>query len=79
MLYTNFVYNDPTVVLYDPPKPMEGSPFDRTLTYCSLYDNGFTDPGEVKQRTTSPESAGFLGGPCRTPTGCTEGLVGEPL
>jgi hypothetical protein len=76
LLYTNLVYNDPTVVTFDPPKPMEGSPLDRTVTYCSLYDNGFSDPSEVKNRTTSPESAGFLGGPCETPTGCTEGKVG---
>lgn len=76
LLYTNLVYNDPTVVIYDPPKPMEGSPYDRTTTYCGLYDNGYSDPDEVKKRSTSPESAGFLGGPCETPSGCTEGKVG---
>ena len=26
----------------------------RTLTYCALYDNGVTDPAEVKRRSTSP-------------------------
>ncbi len=77
LLYTNLVYNDPTVVIYDdPPKPMEGSVLDRTITYCGLYDNGYSDPDEVKKRATSPESTGFLGGPCRIPTGCTEGNVG---
>ena len=80
LLYTNLVYNDPTVVIYEPAMafPGEGSSREsRTLTYCSLYDNGYTDPSEVKTRATSPVSTGPLGGPCRTPTGCTEGRVGE--
>jgi hypothetical protein len=81
LLYTNLIYNDPTVVIYDPamPFPGPGSSRDlRTLTYCSLYDNGYTDPRTVKRRSTSPPSTGPLGGPCQTPTGCTEGRVGSP-
>ncbi len=84
LLYTNLVYNDPTVVRFDPPREYPGQTsnlIDRTLTYCNLYDNGFTDPAEVKNRTTSPQTPigipGVAGGPCRIPTGCTEGLVGE--
>ncbi len=68
LLYTNFVYNDPTIVLYDPPRVMDGSILDRTLTYCSLYDNGLTDPSEVKTNSTSPKGC--------NPKACTEGLVG---
>ncbi len=72
ILYTNFVYNDPTIVLYDPAKPMEGSQPDRTLTYCSLYDNGYSDPAEVVRASMRPTNAG----PC-DPTHCTEGRAGD--
>jgi hypothetical protein len=77
-LYTNLVYNDPTVILYDPPMALSGpehSAASRTFTYCSLYDNGFTDPTEVKKRANSPQTSP-IGGPCRIPTGCTEGRIG---
>ena len=83
LLYTNLVYNDPTVVRFDPPMELPGAdagPSERTFTYCSLYDNGAIDPGEVKRKSTSPTTPlgipGVVGGPCRVPTGCTEGLVG---
>jgi hypothetical protein len=80
LLYTNFVYNDPTVVTFDPGMPLGGagsSASARTVTYCSLYDNGMTDPSRVKSRSTSPTTTGGLGGPCAIPTGCTEGRVGQ--
>ena len=82
LLYTNFIYNDPAVLHFDPPKAMGGShsvAAERSLTYCALYDNGFTDPARVKKKSTSPPTPlGIpLGGPCRTPSGCTQGLVGE--
>ena len=49
----------------------------RTFTYCSLYDNGFTNPADVKRQSTSPQpTLGFPGGPCAIPTGCTAGQVG---
>jgi len=83
LLYTNFVYNDPTVVHFDPALELSGSSrAARTLTYCSLYDNGFGDPAEVKMQSTSPPTPfgipGVLGGPCARPSGCTAGLVGAP-
>jgi len=80
LLYTNFVYNDPTVVNFDPGMAFGGtgsSPAARTVTYCSLYDNGMSDPSKVKRRSTSPTTTGGLGGPCIVPTGCTEGRVGQ--
>ena len=71
LLYTNFVYNDPVVLRFDPPILLDGSApaADRTFTYCGHYDNGASDPKTVKRRSTSPP-AGVLfdvfsvGGPC---------------
>jgi hypothetical protein len=81
LLYTSVSYADPAVARFDPPRmiaPVVSSAVERTLTYCSLYDNGFTDPSEVKRRSTSPATTGgFPGGPCAVPTGCTAGRVGE--
>jgi cysteine-rich repeat protein len=41
---------------------------DRTLKFCALYDNGFTDPATVKRRSTSECPANgcgpIPGGPC---------------
>jgi len=82
LLYTNLVYNDPTVVHFDPPRAYpdaSASPAARTLTYCNVYDNGYSDPEKVKKQSTSPPTPfGFLapGGPCREATGCTKGNVG---
>lgn len=80
MLYLSLLYNDPVVLRLEPEIVFSGRQADRWLTFCALYDNGFTDPGEVKQRATSPLPPipiSLLGGPCTTPTGCTEGRVGE--
>ena len=82
LLYTNLVYNDPTVVNFAPAREYpdsDASAAARTLTYCSLFDNGYSDPGEVKRKSTSPPTpfgAIAPGGPCRTATACTEGNVG---
>ena len=78
LLYVSLVYNDPVVLRLDQPLVF-ASPLadERSLTYCALYDNGFTDPAEVKQRSTSPAPPTTLpvGGPCATPTHCTRGKV----
>ena len=85
LLYTSLVYNDPLVLDLDPPMSLGGADSveaARTLTYCSLYDNGFTNPADVKRQSTSPKTPlgipGVVGGPCITPTGCTEGRMGQP-
>jgi hypothetical protein len=79
LLYTSLSYADPAVAHFDPPLRLGGSgssDIARTLTYCALYDNGYTDAAEVKRRSTSPRpTAGFPGGPCSTPLGCTAGRV----
>ncbi|HSP98016.1 MAG TPA: hypothetical protein VL049_12325 [Candidatus Dormibacteraeota bacterium] len=80
LLYTSLSYSDPAVARFDPPLRLGGagsSETARTLTYCSLYDNGATDPAQVKRQSTSPlPTNGFPGGPCRQPLGCTGGRIG---
>ncbi len=74
LIYTTLTYADPLVLQFPSPKllaPTGSPPSHRTYTYCALYDNGFTDPLDVKRASTSP-----LNGPC-TPTHCAEGLIGE--
>ncbi|MBX3027443.1 hypothetical protein KF840_21300 [bacterium] len=80
LLYTSLSYSDPAVARFDPPLRLGragSSERARTLTYCGLYDNGATNPAQVKRRSTSPlPTAGFPGGPCRQPVACVSGRVG---
>ena len=83
LIYTSLVYNDPFVTRYQPIKLLGGTysmPEERSLTYCQLYDNGFSNPNDVKRKSTSPPTPigipGLFGGPCVTPTGCTAGNMG---
>jgi hypothetical protein len=83
LLYTNFIYNDPVVLDFNPPMQMGGKNSladERSITYCALYDNGYSDPTKVKKKSTSPPTplAIPLGGPCKVATGCTAGNVGAP-
>jgi hypothetical protein len=79
LIYVSRIYNDPLVLRMDDDPLVFDSPLadERALTYCALYDNGYTDPTEVKRRSTSPEPPPTLpvGGPCDIPTHCTEGKV----
>jgi hypothetical protein len=82
LLYVSLIYNDPVVLRLEQPLVLD-SPFpeERAFTYCALYDNGFADPSTVKRRSTSPPapiSLPGVGGPCLTPTHCTQGLIGQP-
>ena len=81
LFYVSLIYNDPIVTYFDPPLVALGpgsTAADRTLTFCSLYDNGYTKPADVKTRASSPKppSPSVPGGPCKTATNCTQGLVG---
>jgi hypothetical protein len=76
LLYTSLVYSDPVALRFDPPLVLKGA--DRSLTYCSLYDNGATDPSEVKRQSSSPVPALPIGGPCGTPTHCMAGALYAP-
>lgn len=82
LLYVSLIYNDPVVLNFDPPRKYDAvSESERTFTYCALYDNGFTDPREVKRQSTSPRPPAPIpgvGGPCQVPTHCVEGKVGAP-
>jgi hypothetical protein len=75
LLYSSFLYNDPVVLHYDPPMVLTGPDPARALTYCSLYDNGASDPSEVKRQSTSPVPPFPLGGPCATPSNCMAGTL----
>lgn len=77
LLYTNFLYNDPVQLRFNPPLGFTGSQSERTLTYCALYDNGFTDPTKVKRQSTSPRTP-FNTSTCPTPTHCYGGKVCQP-
>ncbi len=78
LFYESFEYSDALRLLFDPPLtyPNTGDPADRTLKYCALYDNGATDPTEVKRRSQTPCPPI---GPCNgePPFGgpCTDGTV----
>jgi hypothetical protein len=45
-------YSDPDVTTFDPPLALDGDDASRTVKYCALYDNGFTDPTAVKRQST---------------------------
>jgi hypothetical protein len=75
MFYVSFTYVDPIVLSLKPGLSLGGSTSvdaERTLTYCALYDNGFTNPSEVKRNSRVPAN----GAPCQ-PTHCAEGRIGE--
>jgi hypothetical protein len=77
LIYVSQIYNDPLVLRMDDDPLVFNSPVadERALTYCALYDNGYSDPTEVKRRSTSPEPPVTfpIGGPCEIPTHCTDG------
>ncbi|MEO8603261.1 MAG: DUF4215 domain-containing protein [bacterium] len=77
LIYTNFVYNDPVHLRFDPPLELSGNRSGRSLTYCSLYDNGFTDPSTVKLQSTSPVTP-FGTSTCPVATHCTAGKPQAP-
>jgi hypothetical protein len=68
-LLTTTDYSDPAEIWFTNPLVLDQQDnASRTIKYCALYDNGFTNPAEVKRRSTSPSGGiaqffGF-GGPC---------------
>jgi hypothetical protein len=82
LLYVSQLYNDPFVMRLGDTPLFFNSPRDdeRALTYCALYDNGYSDPAKVKKQSTSPPTPNDIpaGGPCAVPSHCTAGKVEEP-
>jgi len=49
-LYVSTEYSDPVRLPFDPPVALDAAdPAARTYKYCAVYDNGATDPSEVKR------------------------------
>jgi hypothetical protein len=81
-IFTTTIYSDPEVLYFDPPVALDGADdASRTYKFCSVYDNGATDPTEVKRQSTSPLPPLFgglesvVGGPC---TDATVACLGGP-
>jgi hypothetical protein len=56
-------YNDPAQLVFKTPLALDGDdPASRRFKFCSIYDNGHTDPAAVKRNTTSPVA--LVGGKC---------------
>jgi hypothetical protein len=72
-------YNDPTQLRFDPPLALDDpDPAKRTFKFCALYDNGHTDPAQVKRNSQSPIPPTFgtlaPGGPCLVSSGLPRDL-----
>jgi len=66
MFYESYDYSDPVTMNFTPPKLYAGVPENRTIKFCAMFDNGFTNPDDVKTRSGSPMPTGNVpvGGPC---------------
>ncbi len=84
-IYENFLYNDPAERRFDPPLVFDSpEAAERTLHFCSTYNNGVADDGSpdtelVTRSSRVPESARQPGsfGTCE-PIACVEGKIGAP-
>ncbi|HZR80207.1 MAG TPA: hypothetical protein VFD92_03840 [Candidatus Binatia bacterium] len=82
-LYDSFVYNDPVQQKFEPALLFDSpNRADRTLHYCSLYNNGVNEDGSPNPETVTrasrvPASASQTIGRCR-PVACSAGNVGAP-
>jgi len=85
LIYENFVYNDPLRKLFDPPLVFDGETDEaRTLSYCSVYNNGVgpdgePDPETVTRYSRMPDSVQLPGVPGKcSPVACVSGQLGAP-
>ena len=81
-VYDSYIYNDPANLNYNPPFAFDSSdPAQRTLHYCSFYNNGLNltdnslDPNLVTRSSLIPTSAANTIGRCK-PTACAAGKIG---
>lgn len=83
VVYENFIYNDPANLTFDPPLVFDSpDPTQRTLHYCSLYNNGVKQDGSpdtdlVTRASLVPTSAQGTIGRC-TPVACVAGKIAAP-
>jgi hypothetical protein len=83
VIYESFVYNDPASITFDPPIPFDSPDRkQRTLHYCSVYNNGVKTDGSpdvdlVTRYSLIPKSAQITTGRC-TPVACVAGKIGAP-
>ncbi len=81
LIYESFVYNDPLSLPFNPPLAFDSAlPKQRTLHFCSFYNNGMApdgspDPTTVTRRSRLPQSAQNTIGIC-TPVACAAGKIG---
>src|SRR6185369_14730773 len=81
-IYDSKVYNDPVDQRFNPPLSFDSTDAkQRTLKYCSLYNNGLNEDGSpdtvlVTRASRVPESAKKTLGACR-PQACTAGKIGS--
>jgi len=78
LIYTSTQYNDPVQLDFPTPLALDSAnAADRTYSYCAEYDNGYTNPNDVKKRSNSPiPPPPFPPIPC-TATTCTAGKMGS--
>jgi hypothetical protein len=78
-IYQSFVYSDPQYLGFDPPLLMDsGVEAERTIKFCSIYNNGVTkqgtpDPDRVMRASAAPDYALFK----PTPIACASGKIGD--
>jgi hypothetical protein len=82
LIYDSFVYNDPVTQNFDPPLAFDSADAaQRTLKYCSFYNNGVAedgspDPETVTRASRVPQSARIAGIGVCNPNACAAGKVG---
>lgn len=80
-IYESFIYNDPDDLTFDPPLVFDSpNAAQRTLRYCSLFNNGVKADGSpdvnlVTRASRVPPSAEQFIGKC-TPIACVAGKIG---
>jgi hypothetical protein len=83
-VYDSFVYNDPVSQNFSTPLAFDSAdPAQRTLHYCSFYNNGQAedgspDPEKVTRASRVPESAKLAGIGACSPIACAAGNIGAP-
>ncbi len=66
IIYESFVYNDPLQLYFDTPIPLDSEdPAERTIRFCSVYNNGLDEDGSPDPETVTRASRipYGLGGP----------------